>query len=156
MVGFKNRYLVMEVFLSPDNGFGIDDLIILTQFNVSKAIKDSLLENFGECGLASSLISFQVKYVNSITKLCVIRASREEHNKVWAAITLVRRIGNCPVLFNLLDLSGSIKACRNAAVKCEEMKFEHYKLVLGDRLKDDNDINQQLKNSLEKIRTLEH
>ncbi|KAA8520586.1 hypothetical protein F0562_014842 [Nyssa sinensis] len=28
------------------------------------AIKDNILVNFGECGLASSLGSFQVKYVN--------------------------------------------------------------------------------------------
>ncbi|XP_047333067.1 probable ribonuclease P/MRP protein subunit POP5 [Impatiens glandulifera] len=155
MVGFRNRYMVMEVFLDPDKGFGGDDPIILTQFNISKGIKDSLLENFGECGLASSLISFQVKYVNPITKLCIIRASRDEHQKVWAAITLVRRIGNCSVLFNLLDLSGSIKACINAALKCEGMKFEHHKLLLGNRLKDD-DVNQQLQSSLEKIKTLEH
>lgn len=47
-----------------------------------------------------------VKYVNPITKVCIIRASREEHQKVWSAITMVRSIGNCPVIFNLLDLSG--------------------------------------------------
>ncbi|KAK3404131.1 hypothetical protein EUGRSUZ_K00475 [Eucalyptus grandis] len=107
MVGFKNRYMVMEVFLDPNRELGVDDPIILTQFNVSKAIRDSILVNFGECGLASSLGSFQVKYVNPITKLCIIRASREEHQKVWAAITLVTSVGSCPVLFNLLDLSAS-------------------------------------------------
>ncbi|CAL5364678.1 unnamed protein product [Camellia sinensis] len=59
MVGFKNRYMVMEIFLDPNRDLVADDPIIITQFNVSKAIKDSLLENFGECGLASSLGSFQ-------------------------------------------------------------------------------------------------
>ena len=59
MVGFKNRYMVMEVFLDPNRDLLAVDPIIITQFNVSKVIKDSLLENFGECGLASSLGSFQ-------------------------------------------------------------------------------------------------
>ncbi|XAR52130.1 Ribonuclease P [Bertholletia excelsa] len=154
MVGFKNRYMVMEVFLDPNRELAVDDPIIITQFNVSKAIKDSLLQNFGECGLASSIGSLQVKYVNPITKLCIIRASREEYQKVWSAITMIRSIGTCPVLFNLLDLSGSIKACKNAALRCDELKFEHYKLVAGGRLTDE--VNQRMQNCLEKIKILEH
>ncbi|KAI8565176.1 hypothetical protein RHMOL_Rhmol03G0240600 [Rhododendron molle] len=154
MVGFKNRFMVMEVFLDPNRDVSAVDPIIITQFNVSKAIKDSLLENFGECGLASSLQSFQVKYVNPITKLCIIRASREEYRKVWSATTMVRSIGNCPVVFNLLDLSGSMKACKDAALKCDELKFEHYKLVVGASIT--AEVNQQMQNSLEKIKTLEH
>ncbi|KAM7466147.1 hypothetical protein LguiB_013709 [Lonicera macranthoides] len=154
MVGFKNRYLVMEVFLDPNRDLATEDPIIVTQFNVSKAVKESILVNFGECGLASSIGSFQVKYVNPITKLCIIRTSREEYQKVWSAITMVRSIGNCPVMFNLLDLSGSVKACRNAALKCDELKFEHYKLVAGTRLT--ADVNQHMQNCLEKIKILEH
>ncbi|XP_059429113.1 probable ribonuclease P/MRP protein subunit POP5 [Corylus avellana] len=154
MVGFKNRYMVVEVFLDPNRDLVGDDPIIITQFNVSKAIKDSILVNFGECGLASSLGSFQVKYVNPITKVCIIRASREEYQKVWSSITMVRSIGNCPVLFNLLDLSGSIKACKNAALKCDELKFEQYKLIVGARLS--ADATQQMQNCLDKIKVLEH
>lgn len=49
----------MEVFLDPNKELPMDDPVILTHFNVSKAIKDNILLNFGECGLASSLGSFQ-------------------------------------------------------------------------------------------------
>lgn len=59
MVSFKNRYLVFEVALDPNKDVATDDPIIITQYNVSKAIKDSILLNFGECGFASSLGSFQ-------------------------------------------------------------------------------------------------
>ncbi|KAL2518315.1 putative ribonuclease P/MRP protein subunit POP5 [Abeliophyllum distichum] len=154
MVGFKNRYMVMEVFLDPSKDLGVDEPVIITQFNLSKAIKDSILTNFGECGLASSLNSFQVKYVNPITKVCIIRASRDEYQKVWAAITMVRSIANCPVVFNLLDLSGSIKACKNAALKCDELKFEQYKLLAGARFTPDSQLHMQ--NCLDKIKLLEH
>lgn len=60
---------------------------------------------------SSSLICFcysAVKYVNPITKVCIFRTSREEYQKVWAAMTMVKSIGNCPVVFNLLDLSGKL------------------------------------------------
>ncbi|KAL2921577.1 putative ribonuclease P/MRP protein subunit POP5 [Bienertia sinuspersici] len=154
MVGFKNRYMVMEIFLHPNKDLMLEDPINVTRSNVSKAINDSILVNFGECGLASSFGSFMVKYVNPITKLCIIRASREDYQKVWCAIAMVTSIGNCPVLLNLIDLSGSIKACRKAALSCEEAKFEQYKLVRGGNVKDE--LNRQMQSFLEKIKVLEH
>ena len=57
--------------------------------------------------------------MNPITKLCIIRASREDHQKVWSAITMVRSIGNCPVLFSLLDLSGKFNTCN-----CSMLNFK--------------------------------
>jgi ribonuclease P/MRP protein subunit POP5 len=57
MVHFKNRYMVMEVFI--DAGRGEVDPVILTQFNITKVIRDSIQLNFGECGLAASLGSLQ-------------------------------------------------------------------------------------------------
>lgn len=135
MVHFKNRYMVMEVFIDASRGEA--DPVILTQFNITKVIRDSIQLNFGECGLAASLGSLQVKYVNPLTKLCIIRVSREDHQKVWAAITMVRSIGKIPVSFNLLDVSGSIRACKKAALECEEAKFEQYKLAAGDRMTQD-------------------
>ncbi|CAJ1970577.1 unnamed protein product [Sphenostylis stenocarpa] len=154
MVAFRNRYMVMEVFLNPNREKVGDHSVIITQFNVSKAVRDSILENFGECGLASSLGSFQVKYVNPITNVCIIRVSREEYQKVWSAITMVTNIGNCPVVFNLLDLSGSIRACKNAALKCEESKFEQYKLMVGGQLSASD--TDRMNSNLERIKVLEH
>ncbi|KAJ4981964.1 hypothetical protein NE237_032801 [Protea cynaroides] len=154
MVAFKNRYMVMEVLLDPAGDISKENPITITQTNIVKAIKESILVNFGECGLAASLGSLQVKYVNHITKLCVIRASREEYQRVWSAMTMVRTIGSCPVIFNLLDLSGSIRACKSAAMKCDEAKFEQYKLVAGDRLTPE--ITQPMQNCLEKLKLLEH
>lgn len=139
--------------MDPNKDISKDDPIILSQHNISKAIKDSILVNFGECGLASSLGSLQVKYVNPLTKVCIIRASRDEHQKVWAAITMVRSLGNCPVVFNLLDLSGNIKACKSAALKIEGSKFEHFKTVFGDPRTED--VNKHMQN-LERIKMLEH
>ncbi|KAM3264592.1 hypothetical protein P3L10_001586 [Capsicum annuum] len=95
-----------------------------------------------------------VKYVNPITKLCIIRASREEYQKVWASITMVRSVGSCPVVFNLLDLSGNIRACRAAALKCDEFKFQQYQSMAGARVTPE--IQQQMQNYLDKIKVLEH
>ncbi|MCO5555924.1 hypothetical protein L7F22_009468 [Adiantum nelumboides] len=98
MVVVKNRYLVMEVLCEGEGP-------VLTQSSINNAVRDSVLHNFGEFGLAASLPSLQVKYVNPATKLCVIRCSRAEYEKIWCAITFITSIGNCPLFFNLLDLS---------------------------------------------------
>ncbi|PHU29340.1 putative ribonuclease P/MRP protein subunit POP5 [Capsicum chinense] len=152
MVAFKNRYLVMEVYLDPNKDTASDEPIVITQFNLKKAIRDVILTNFGECGPSEN--SFQVKYVNPITKLCIIRASREEYQKVWASITMVRSVGSCPVVFSLLDLSGNIRACRAAALKCDEFKFQQYQSMAGARVTPE--IQQQMQNYLDKIKVLEH
>ncbi|XP_078180456.1 putative ribonuclease P/MRP protein subunit POP5 [Carex rostrata] len=153
MVQFKNRYLVMEVILDPNRETGASDSIELTEFNVRKAIEYSIQLNFGECGLASSHSSFQVKYLNKLTKICIIRVSRDDHQKIWAAITMVRTIGKCPVLFNLLDLSGCIRVCRRKALECEETKIKQHKLMLGGHVTPE--FEKSVKNNLGKIKALE-
>lgn len=66
MVGFKNRYLVMEIFVDPDKEFSVDEPIRIKSGDLSKAINDSILVNFGECGLASSINSFKGEIVTLI------------------------------------------------------------------------------------------
>ncbi|CAH9089966.1 unnamed protein product [Cuscuta epithymum] len=103
--------MVMEVFLDPNKDIvgNRERTLLLSHNSISQnLVKDDILVKFGECGLASSLNSFQ----------------------------------------------GSIKACKNADLKCEMSKFEHYKLLGGNNL--NGDVEQQMKNCLEKIKVLEH
>lgn len=57
-------------------------------------------------------------------------------------------------MWDIFFSTGSIKACKRTALKCDEEKFEQYKLVAGDRVTPE--INQQMQNNLEKIKILEH
>ena len=50
--------------------------------------------------------------------------------------------------------SGSIRACKNAALKCEESKFEQYKLMVGDRFSTAD--SDGMNSCLNKIKVLEH
>ncbi|PKA55745.1 putative ribonuclease P/MRP protein subunit POP5 [Apostasia shenzhenica] len=154
MVLFKNRYMVIEVAINVIKDSSGNEPIIVTEYNLLKAIKDSILFDFGECGLALSLGSLQVKYVNPSTKLCIVRTSREDHQKIWSAMTMVTSIAKCPVTITLLHLSGTIKACKNAALKCEEAKFEQYKLEAGPRLTPEKSL--EIRSFIEKINALEN
>lgn len=134
MVAYKNRYLVFEIFLDPNRESGNEDEVALNRLSITKAIKDSLLVNFGEHGLGSCVGYLDVKYSNPITKLCIVRCLRKDYQKIWCAITLITSIEECSAFFNLLDLSGSIRACKNYALKYDKAKFEQYKLMRGDNL----------------------
>ncbi|KAG6471857.1 probable ribonuclease P/MRP protein subunit POP5 isoform X2 [Zingiber officinale] len=141
MVQFKNRYLVMEIFIHGERDLiGRDTLRVVSSNSISKAIKESVQLNFGECGLALLLGSLQVKYVNGTTKICIIRVSRSEYQKVWSAITMIRTIG-------------SIRACKKAAIKCEEAKYEQYVLATGDSV--GLDFTNARKDSIDKINALD-
>lgn len=61
MVAFKNRYMVIEVLFDRNRDLDkdVEDPVVVSKYNIESAIKESILLNFGECGLASSLRSLQ-------------------------------------------------------------------------------------------------
>lgn len=54
---------------------------------------------------------------------------------------------------NIVYFTGNTRACKNTALRLDELKFERYKLMVGPHLSDD--VNLQMHNCLEKIRRLE-
>jgi hypothetical protein len=62
--------------------------------------RDSLQQTFGDYGLGSALASFQVKYYNPISNVCMIRCSRDEYRKVRKHPGEGNKIKNCrPTVF---------------------------------------------------------
>ena len=98
----------MEVFLDPNRDLAVDDPIIITQFNVSKAIKDSILVNFGECGLASSFGSFQGKYNMLLGYV------------IW---------------FSCLVIAVSLRSIQMCGFLCSQVCESHYKAVYHQSIK---------------------
>ncbi|PKU77934.1 putative ribonuclease P/MRP protein subunit POP5 [Dendrobium catenatum] len=52
---FKNSYFVIEVLKTGGKDYSGNDPIIITEYNLLKAIKYNILLSFGEFGLALSL-----------------------------------------------------------------------------------------------------
>uniref|UniRef100_A0A0D6R3E5 Ribonuclease P/MRP protein subunit POP5 n=1 Tax=Araucaria cunninghamii TaxID=56994 RepID=A0A0D6R3E5_ARACU len=151
MVVYKHRYLVLEIYLNPDREDKDDGAF--SDVAITIAIKQSLEANFGEHGLAASLIRLKVQYFNPVTKLCIVRCLRREYQKIWCAITLITSIGNCPAFFNLLDLNGSIRSCKKYALKYDKAKFALYNLMQGGRQCEE--VHKLAFNCFEKIKRLE-
>uniref|UniRef100_A0A1D2A228 Ribonuclease P/MRP protein subunit POP5 n=1 Tax=Auxenochlorella protothecoides TaxID=3075 RepID=A0A1D2A228_AUXPR len=112
MVRFKNRYMVFELEWKHDSGSaGLNELKLLQVFR--QAVQDL----HGEALLGLVLASLQVKYYNPLQHLCVVRCGRDDHTKVWAALTCLTAIKNEPVAIRLVHLTGDVNACKALMLK---------------------------------------
>lgn len=112
MVRFKNRYLLLELIWKD-----IQCDWELDERGLQHAIRQSMQENFGEVGLGLVGESLTVKYANSDTNLYIVRCNREAHQQVWCAITLIKEIRQRTVLPRLLNVGGTIRTSKIAALK---------------------------------------
>lgn len=118
MVRFKNRYLLVDISQSGKKGAERS----LNHKDILSALKDSLLTNFGDYGLAVALPRLHVRLSDAATGLCMIRCSRDSHQMVRAALTLlgVCRNVSCsqmntyraPVTFTVVRVA----ACQRSAL----------------------------------------
>lgn len=103
MVRFKNRYLLLELIWKDAR---ID--LSLPEAALLGAFRDSMQSNFGDYGLGTALASLQVKYFNSVTGLCIVRCSREQHRQVVRG--LYAYAGKTASLRPPPDLSARVKS----------------------------------------------
>lgn len=65
-----------------------------------------------------------VKYYNPTTCVAVLRAGREGHSKLWAALTMLRHIQGEEVTCRMIDVCGSVRTFRKSAAAVERKRFE--------------------------------
>lgn len=127
---FKNRYLVCELnFPTPSTPSHL-----LNSRAITQAVKQSLCDNFGDVAAAHAAPSLTVKYYSPVLSLVIIRASRDTHRTVWAAVTLVDhvRLGDMEtgICIRVVHVGGTIRSCQDAAVK----HVKHLERIMGDRV----------------------
>jgi len=88
----------------------------LTSKEIATTITNMVTYAFGCFGLAAVLASFQVKYFNSATNLCIIRCARDSHQLLLEAMR--DQLGFVPnstlthsLQFNILHVAGSLRSC---------------------------------------------
>ncbi len=68
----------------------------------------------GSGALATSL---NVKYLNTLTNLCIVRAARDNYQLALAAASLVRTIKGRAVALTCRHMAGTIRSCQEAAIR---------------------------------------
>ncbi|MBU5575256.1 MAG: Rpp14/Pop5 family protein [Candidatus Aenigmatarchaeota archaeon] len=98
----KKRYLAYQV-ISPK------DIPLTDLYN---AIWFSILNLLGEAGAAKANIWLGKDMWNDQKKIGIIKCSHVEVENVRAALTLINRIGDIPVIIHVLGISGTIRGAR--------------------------------------------
>ncbi|KIO34696.1 hypothetical protein M407DRAFT_240514, partial [Tulasnella calospora MUT 4182] len=146
-----NRWILVE-FL-PSGGRLLPELESNNEpdtTNIRDAIRESVIQNFGESGWGSVGDSLYVKYYSPTTKICIIRVARDHHRIAWAAITLITELRNQACIPHVIHVSGTLKKVQLAAIqynrvlvaKLKARSNEERQKQLTDYLeKSDKDIN---------------
>ncbi|GAA5884106.1 hypothetical protein JCM6882_002142 [Rhodosporidiobolus microsporus] len=126
MVRFKHRYLLVHLvfpaqldttpFPSSQSDQAVRPSPILNESAIINLLRDSLSVNFGDVGAGEVGGTFSIKYLSPSTSTLIIRVSREHYRTLWAALTLLRRIGGQEVVARVIHVSGTIRKTQHAAI----------------------------------------
>ncbi|BGP20664.1 hypothetical protein JCM10213_001090 [Rhodosporidiobolus nylandii] len=130
MVRFKHRYLLCHLVFpasalddahpSTSNGAATPAEAVpppsLSEGAIIGLLRDSLNVNFGDVGAGEVGGTFSVKYLSPQTSTLIIRVSREHYRTLWAALTLLRRVGGQECVARVVHVSGTIRKTQHAAI----------------------------------------
>lgn len=117
------RYLLVElVFSSVEEGNTA--LAGATPRSVLDAIKEAILSLHGDYGLAAVQQSLNVKYLNAVTRVLMVRSPRGHHKAVWSAMTTITSLKGVPCAIHMLHVGGTIRSCQRALVKHNQLKLK--------------------------------
>lgn len=135
MVRLKTRYLLFEL-LFPDNlktDHPYESLHApktkIDYRRVAQAVKQAVLEHFGEQGLGSVQSSLLVKYFSPATMTGILRVNRDHWRMVQAALSYITEIDNERVIVKVSRVSGTIKKSQQAAIARDK---EYIKIIAAD------------------------
>ncbi|EGG01957.1 uncharacterized protein MELLADRAFT_110616 [Melampsora larici-populina 98AG31] len=142
MVRFKNRYVLINLMFNPNLiNLQTDELINLNSKEILESIRHSILQHFGELNLGQSTASLNIKYYSPITSLLILRCSRDSISIVRVALMLIRQIKGHDVIFQSINVSGTMRKTQEAAIRFDrELVLQHSTNISSSTLTDPKEI----------------
>ena len=133
MVKFKSRYILVETLYEGERNRPFDSSKIA---NVLKKIVENL---FGDIGLGKLNKNLQVKYMNNITNMLIIRVGKENLKLIWTALAMMNEIDSINMRMHIIGVSGSIKKAEKRAKKFLEKWMNNYEIQRKENNYNKND-----------------
>lgn len=128
MVKFKSRYILMEILQGNSNTDKLHHSIrIKTEVLADRIQKDTSLL-YGDLGLGQLRTNFQVKYLNEITNLIIIRISRDFFKNIHTLLCLMTKIDQKEIRIRIIHISGTIKKIEEISKKVLSSWIETFEL----------------------------
>lgn len=120
MVKFKSRYFLVETLYENGRCQPFDTA------KIALTLKQNTENLFGDVGVGKLHKNLQVKYMNNVTNLLIIRVGKENYKLIWSIIGLINNIDGIKMRMRILGLSGTIKKCEKKAKKLLEKWMSNY------------------------------
>ena len=114
MVKFKSRYILLETLFEEDK------IRTIEPGKMQKILRTEVESFFGDIGAGKLSKNLQVKYVNNMTNLMILRVGKEYCKMLWTVLSLMNQIEGDKVRLHVLGISGTIKKCEIKAKKLLE------------------------------------
>ncbi|CAL1715861.1 unnamed protein product [Somion occarium] len=135
MVRFKNRWLLVEFLpCSPGTNATTYQPTAGNEMNsrqIWSALKQSVINNFGDIGWGAVSTSLTIKYYSPTTNVCIIRVARDQHQIAWGGVTFLSSIEGRKYIPNVIHVSGTIKQAQLAAIKHNREVVARYRSKAG-------------------------
>ncbi|KIM36084.1 hypothetical protein M413DRAFT_20638 [Hebeloma cylindrosporum] len=134
MVRFKNRWILVEFIPITQGTAQLGKSTVGSANSIDgkaiwSALKQSVLNNFGDTGWGAVGLSLTVKYFSPTTNICIIRVARDQHNIAWGALTLLTSIDGTRYLPNVVHVSGTIRHAQLAAIAHNREVIARYRAL---------------------------
>ncbi|KFX90642.1 hypothetical protein V490_06350 [Pseudogymnoascus sp. VKM F-3557] len=147
MVRLKNRYLLVNI-LYPESAAlpssKVPDVVAFNQPTTDdltpqlliKAIREAVLELFGDYGSGAIAGSLMVKYLSPATSTFIIRVTRAHYRIAWAALSMMNTV---PVkdgkkcVYRVVRVSGTIRKAEEEAIRRAREIMLRAKRELGEQ-----------------------
>lgn len=147
MVRLKNRYLLVNILYPELTALptpGIPDLVAFNQPTTDelkpqlllKAIRDAVLELFGDYGAGVIAGSLMVKYLSPATSTFIIRVTRAHYRIAWAALSFMSSVpvkNGKKCVYRVVRVSGTIRKAEEEAIRRARDMILRAKRELGDQ-----------------------
>ncbi|KFZ14352.1 hypothetical protein V502_06136 [Pseudogymnoascus sp. VKM F-4520 (FW-2644)] len=147
MVRLKNRYLLVNILYPEATALPsakVPDVVAFNQPTTDeltpqlliKAIREAVLELFGDYGSGAIAGSLMVKYLSPATSTFIIRVTRAHYRIAWAALSMMNMV---PVkegkkcVYRVVRVSGTIRKAEEEAIRRAREIMLRAKRELGDQ-----------------------
>lgn len=143
---FKNRYYLVELLWdaphtessstsyassssSSSPSLSTVDLT-LQSYHLHTALREVVIQHFGEWGYARVMQSLQVRYINTLTNLCIIRIARNDSRLFAAVTTFLNTLRSRQILLRTIHLAGTIRNCQKRAIDIQQQRLDQLRRQL--------------------------
>lgn len=141
MVRVKYRYILVEILTDQ---FKNKVKLPLKEYDLRRAVLDSIEMLHGDYGLACIQAGFSIKMYNPSTRVFILRVRRKFRTIVGSSLPFLTSIGKLKVGFRTLKLTGTIRSAFKFLIQYDKEKLSELVKTLQASAETTKELSQMI------------